>query len=103
MRRFGILIDQVRFFFSRLHYCCAEVDLLFIYLIELPRDPQSRRHRRSSFGRIQKSCYTRHEITHNVKAVNFNPPMSSITVDSDAQNVAVNCGACVGTYLTEQH
>jgi len=33
-----------------------------------------------------------------VSAVNFKPPMSLITVDSDAQNIAVNCGACVGTW-----
>jgi len=35
-----------------------------------------------------------------VSAVNFKPQMSSITVDSDAQDVAVNCGtgACVGTW-----
>jgi len=35
-----------------------------------------------------------------ISAVNFKPPMSSITVDSDAQDVAVNCGtgACIGTW-----
>jgi len=33
-----------------------------------------------------------------VSAVNFELPMSSITVESDAQNVAVNCGACVGNW-----
>jgi len=33
-----------------------------------------------------------------ISAVNFKPPMSSITVNSDAQNIAVNCGACTGTW-----
>jgi len=35
-----------------------------------------------------------------ISAVNFKPPMSSISVNHGAQEVAVNCGtgACVGTW-----
>ena len=54
MRRFGVLIDQVRFH----EYINAVQKLIFVYLTELPRCPQNCRYRHSSFGRIQSLLHS---------------------------------------------
>ena len=99
MREFGILIDQAGF--QRIYYWCARVDLFF-FDTELPKGSWKTWKGCNCFGRIASPVTILGYVTHDagVKDVNFEPPATSISVNSDAKMVAVNCGtgACHGLH-----
>ena len=99
LRQFGVLIDQVS-----LRRAVSLAELHSYSILELPVNPGYPRHRSCDFGEIKHHrdevevlSWFNFDLTQDI---NFVSPVSTLTVNSGADQVAINCGkgSCTGMY-----